>query len=182
MRKILFIPLVCLALTFASCGTTYETNPAKYGKWDTSLDIPSFLPKSIAEYEVNEYSYTLYSYMDVCYEIFVDITVTETQFNELITNAKNNDAYLHEKQAYYNEGYTEIVFQDVYTIYTGEHINPATNVGWADIEKVIYNKKTLNVIYVCFHANDTGVYELSDVAYFNRFSIQQTEYVEMLNL
>ena len=54
------------------------------------------------------------------------------------------------------------------------------NVGWADIEKVIYNPETLNIIYVCFHANDTAVYKLDEVAYFNRFSILEEDYVKSI--
>ena len=118
--------------------------------------------------------------MDTCYEIFVDITViTENQFEELITEVKSHPNYAYEKEAYYCDGYVEIVFQDSYDIYHGEN-DGTENVGWADIEKIFYNSETLNIVYVCFHANDTGVYELDDVKYFNRFSIKEEEYVSNL--
>ena len=83
------------------------------------------------------------------------------------------------KDAYYSNGYTEIVFQDSYEVYHRED-DVESNVGWADIEKVIYNPETLNVIYVCFHANDTGVYNLDEVAYFSRFSILEEDYVKSI--
>ena len=158
-------------------GSKYITDPQKYGKWESYLDIPSFLPSEIDEYEVNSYSYTLLAYMDICYEIFVDISVTEEQFYQLIKNAEDHPDYLYKKDAYYSNGYTEIVFQDSYEIYHGKD-GIESNVGWADIEKVIYNPETLNIIYVCFHANDTGVYNLDGVAYFNRFSILEEDYVK----
>jgi SHS2 domain-containing protein len=55
------------------------------------------------------------------------------------------------------------------------------NVRFATIYKVIYNLETLNVIYVSFETIDSNVYDLNDVAYFNRFLIKQEEYVEHLN-
>ena len=186
MKKYRFV-LVCLiiiiAITLTSCnkfwGAKYVTNPKKYGKWETYLDIPTFLPDSIEDYQVNSYSYTLYALMDICYEIFVDISVTEEQFYQLIKNAEDHPDYLYKKDAYYSTGYTEIVFQDSYEIYHREDdVEP--NVGWADIEKVIYNPETLNIIYVCFHANDTGVYNLDEVAYFSRFSILEEDYVKSI--
>ena len=157
-------------------GDKYVDTAQEYGEWESYLDVPSFLPDSIDDYQVNSYSYRLLAFMDICYEIFVDISVTEEQLDRLIASAKEHPDYRCEKEAYYADGYTELVFEDSYEIYHREaDIEP--NVGWADIEKIIYNAETLNVIYVCFHANDTGVYDLDDVAYFNRFSIQEEEYV-----
>ena len=46
----------------------------------------------------------------------------------------------------------------------------------ADVQKVIYNPATGNVIFEYFDAFDTGVYELKDVAYFQHFEINQEEY------
>lgn len=175
--------LVTLILIFSllGCnmqfGSKYITDPQKYGKWESYLDVPSFLPSEIDEYKVNGYSYTLLAYMDICYEIFIDISVTEEQFHELIKKVEDHPDYLYEKDAYYSDGYKEIVFQDYYRIYHHED-EIESNVGWADIEKVIYNPETLNIIYVCFHANDTGVYNLDEVEYFNRFSIIEEEYAK----
>ena len=116
--------------------------------------------------------------MDICFEIFLDISVSEEQFGQLLADARSHGEYT-EKEAYYCDGYFEIVFQDDYEIYRGKD-DLTENVGWADIEKVVYNSETLTIIYVCFHANDTGVYPLTDVAYFNRFSINQENYVANL--
>ncbi len=164
-------------------GTTYVDDPAEYGEWDSYLDIPSYLPDSIEDYEVNGYSYTLYSYMDVCYEIFLDISVTEEQLDRLIADAKSYGEYT-ESEAYYCDGYFEIVFEDYYRssdyVYSEEGVEEK-NVGWADIEKAVYNPETLNIIFVCFHANDSGVYDLDDLEYFKRFSIDEKEYEAALS-
>ncbi len=181
-KSLFLIALIMVGFFLIGCdvgfGSKHVKNPKEYGKWESYLDIPAFLPNSITNYQVNDYSYTLLAYMDICYEIFLDVSVMEEQFEELISNAKSQKAYLREKEAYYCEGYYEIVFQNYYEVYDGKDFEG--NVGWADIEKIVYNPETLNIIFVCFHANDTGVYELDDVAYFNRFSITQQEYVANL--
>ncbi len=160
-------------------GSKQITDPLKYGDWESYLQIPPWMPASVKEYTVNGYSYSLKAYMDVCYEIFVDLTVTEEQLEELLARARQSEP-AREQDAYYAEGYREMVFQDEYEIlpeslqsghrYQGQ-------VGRADIEKLVYNPQTLNIVFVCFHANDTGVYDLNGVAYFNRFGIDQEEYV-----
>ena len=45
-------------------------------------------------------------------------------------------------------------------------------------KKIIYNPQTNRIVYVALHANDTGVYPLKDVAYFNCFHIDEKEYVK----
>ena len=160
-------------------GSKQITDPLEYGDWESYLQIPPWMPASVEEYTVNGYSYSLEAYMDVCYEILVDLTVTEEQLEELLARARQYGP-VREQDAYYAEGYREMVFQDVYEIYP-ESLQSGHRyrgqVGWADVEKIVYNPQALNVVFVCFHANDTGVYELKNVAYFNRFGIDQEEYV-----
>jgi hypothetical protein len=121
--------------------------------------------------------------MDICYEIFLDISVTEEQLDRLIADAKSYGEYT-ESEAYYCDGYFEIVFEDYYRssdyVYSEEGVEEK-NVGWADIEKTVYNPETLNIIFVCFHANDSGVYDLDDLEYFKRFSIDEKEYEAALS-
>ena len=64
-------------------------------------------------------------------------------------------------------------------VFDGE-VNGDQVVGFADIEKIIYNPETYRIVFVAFHANDTGVYPLKDFAYFNCFNIDENEYVEHL--
>ena len=160
-------------LTFfmASMGTYYETGPDTYQDSVEYIDHPAFFPEAIDEYTVNDYSYTRYEYMDTCVELFVDLTVTETQMTDLINLALSAEGVLAHRDAYYAEGYKEIVFSDYYRIN-----DEVERVGNADVQKVIYNLETGNVIYEYFDAFDSGVYELKDVAYFNRFGIDQQEY------
>ncbi len=172
--------VICLGFTGCDTGfgTKFEKDPREYGRWESYLDIPAFLPDEVDGYQVNGYSYALYAYMDICYEIFVDITATQAQLEQLLAEARSNPNYIGERAAYYCEGYYEITFQDCYELHTRNETQ--RSVGLADIEKVIYHPGTRNIIYVCFHANDTGVYPLDKVAYFQRFSIREEEYVKHL--
>ena len=160
----IWLPIMFLLTPF---GTFYETDPSKY------VQVMDYLSESIDEYTVNEYSKTQYEYLDSCRELFLDLTVTEEQFSALIEEARSG-VYL-ERECYYAEGYYEIVYCDEYETFADDD-----RVGLACIEKVIYNSETNNVIYECFHADDSSVYALEDVAYFRRFQIDEKEYVEYL--
>lgn len=158
---------------FASMGTYYENNPESYAKAVQYIDEFAALPEKLEGLIVNEYAYTRYEYMDTCVELFIDLTVTDDQMATLLEKARQTSGVLTERAAYYAEGYFEIVYADSYTIH--EDIE---RVGNAYIQKIVYNEETGNVIYEHFDAFDTGVYELKDVAYFNRFGIDQAEYVK----
>lgn len=192
-RVLLLITVLCLVISSAGCtysmmvlaflgmGTVQESDPSAYGNWAEHLSIPTFLPESLEGYTVNAYSYILYDYFDTCYEIFLDLTVTKEQFASLVTRAEDYSDIRVTKTAYYDETYTEVIFSDVYERWETERDDGLEQVGWADVDKIIYNEDTCNIIFVAFHANDTGVHDVENVAYFNRFSITPEEYVRHLS-
>lgn len=176
---------LCILVLLTGCselgiGAIQETSPTKYGEWEKYHTAPSFLPQKIDDYTVNAYSYTLYNYLDTCYEIFLDITVSEERLNELIGNARQRSDVLIERETYYSNGYTEIVFADMYEKGCVNEHDGLEQVGIAEIDKVIYNPETFNILYVSFHAEDTSVYDVERITYFNRFSIAPDEYIEHL--
>lgn len=184
MKKVLSI-LMCLvvgAIALAGCdlfGTTYVTDIAEYGQVDSSIEFPQYFPDTVQDLKVNSYSYTVYNYMDICYEIFLDVTVDNDKFIEMLKEIKDSSASFDEQEAYYAEGYKEIVFTDRYSLCTQQNTQAYNDYVWrAKVEKVVYNPDTNNIIFECFNAFDSGVYALNDVAYFNRFGINQTEYVK----
>lgn len=174
--------VMCVLISFSGCssllgmGTFIETSPDKYGEWEEYLDVPDFLPETLDDCTVNAYSYTLYNYLDTCYEIFLDVTVSEEQLDAILDRAKQYSEDYAEHSADYCEGYTEIVFSNVYERGDVDAQDDLEQVGWADIEKIIYNPDTRNVVYVVFHANDTGVYDVENISYFKRFSITPDKY------
>ena len=159
MLAILFSFSGCVFLFLLTCKSERTDDPRDYYSDDCYEKITPWMPASLEPYTVNGFFFGMDLYLDLCYEIFLDLTVTEEQLESILSEARENMP-LSERDAYYAQGYREIVFEDHY-----------------DIEKVIYDPEALNVVFVCFHANDTGVYNLSDVAYFKRFDIRQEEYV-----
>lgn len=167
----------CMALTgflmlIASFEEESVQDPAKYGQFSKYVVLPEWFPESIENYEVQGYSYRLLAYMDICYEVYLDVVMTEAQLEETLqTVLSAGNPY--DRETYYAEGFYELVFEDEYSIYEESE---GENVGWATIEKLVYNPTTGEVIFECFHAHDTGVYPLSEVAFFNRFGINEREY------
>ena len=95
--------------------------------------------------------------------------------DKLLDLAYNTEGFLLERDAYYAEGYKEIVFRDEYEGLDEEN----GNIRWACIQKVIYNPEINNIVYECFYTEDSCVYALKDVVYFNHFSIDESEYKEI---
>ena len=183
-RLSLLIIFSIVILTFTGCFGTYHYNSIE--KYQQIRKDPfynaDFIPYDTDEYTINNFSFINYVYLDTCYEVFLDITVNEQQFDELVLQAKSHGEFV-EQDAWYADGYTEIVFEDDYHLghgYFEDCADVTPTVGWATIEKVIYNRETLNIIYICFHSWDTCVYEVSDVQYFNHFKIDPQEYINHL--
>lgn len=183
-----------------------------YGIWQSDDIEINYFPANVDQYTVNKYSYTVYTYFDTCYEAFLDVTVTAEQLDALLKAARESDHAHVEQEAWYAEGYYEIVFDDEYTRGdTGEGCKVCEilgdengckicnlaggaeackvcdicknasdgleQVGWATIDKVIFNPETCNVIYVSLRARDENVHDVENIAYFNRFSITPEQYV-----
>ena len=119
--------------------------------------------------------YSLLIYEESSRKLLQTLVLTppgKSQFEELLSGVLEQG-----RECYYSEGFYEVIFEDHYDIFTEEEDSQQV-VGYADIEKIIYNPETNRIVYVALHANDTGVYPLKDVAYFNCFHIDETEYVK----
>ena len=173
----LLLSVVLLAGCVSDWGTMHVTDPAQYGKVESYITVPACFPDVIEEYTVNAYSYTLYSYMDVCYEIFLNLTVTQEQLQTLLSDIRQLSGW-REQEAWYAEGYCEIVFHDSYSLCpdSAQKTN-LSNVWNARIEKVVYHPQTGHIVFESLNAFDSVVYPLSEVAFFNCFGITQERYV-----
>lgn len=170
-----FLLALLLPLLFAACdfGDMHTDDPKQYSRKDGEITV-GYFPETLDGYTVNSYSYTTYRYMDTCTEIFLDLTVSEEQLQSLLSQVKNYPRSHTEQKAYYDSNYNEIVFCDTYSV---SEYSDNRNVGNAEITKVIYNEKTHNIIFEYFYAFDSGVYPLNKVAYFQRFHINEQEYI-----
>jgi peptide chain release factor 1 len=71
-------------------------------------------------------------------------------------------------------GYREIVFRDTFAPY-----GPAAEaVSEADIEKIVYDPDSGDMVFVRIYSVDAGVYPVAELAYFNRFDISAETYAE----
>lgn len=110
-KLITVLTIACVLISISGCasflgvGTFIETSPEKYGEWEEYLDVPDFLPEALDDCTVNSYSYRLYNYMDTCYEIFLDVTVSEEQLDGILDRAKQYSPSYAEHSADYCEGY-----------------------------------------------------------------------------
>ena len=168
-------------LSANGCAGHHTTDPGEYGS-NKYISQTGFFPDSIEEYTVNSYSYNSYDGYYTCTEVFLDITAGEEQLEQIINDANNSEKITSKRQAFYDPDYTEIVFRDDYEMsYEGkEGLNSgnekARKVGSADIEKIIYNRKTRNIIFEYFIAQAIGKYPFDEVEYFNRFDITEEDY------
>lgn len=183
----LILTLTLLFATLTSCearrlgfGSQKITDPLEYGDFGV-IDAPAFFPEKTEGFTVNSYAFTLELYFETCYELFLDLTVSREQLDKLLARARVQAGFKYEETSFYNTSYREIVYSDYYVEGVTDDSTGERSVGYALIEKVIFNEATGNIIYVSFVANDWGVYSLSDVEYFNRFKIDEKEYVEHLN-
>jgi len=172
VKKLLALILSVL-LSLAGCEK-YTVDVAEYGQVANYITFPDYFPESVDTYEVNGYSYRLYSYMDICYEIYLDVSVEKEEMDRLIAVAKEKRPAYSEWEADYANGYREIIFQDVFTSYDPE----AEAVGEADIEKIVYDPDTGDMVFVRIYSVDAGVYPVAELAYFNRFDISAETYAE----
>lgn len=151
------------------------TDPAQYGEEVEEAPFPEYFPTSVDDYTVNSYSYTVLA-GDPRHEIFLDITVTQEQFEYLLTWVKELGVSYYETEAYYADGYYEIVFVDRTT---DDGDDPDFIISYAEIKKVIYNPETLNVVFVDFTIYDA--YQLNEIVYFNHFNIDWKTYWWYMN-
>ena len=185
MKKLLALLLVFLCMISTACGpsdffgTKFIEDPAAYGKFDSYVEVPAYFPDTIEGYQVNRYAYTVYSYMDVCSEIFLDLTLTQAQFDSLLVRV-SAAAPLREQPADYAEGYTELVFADEY-YHDPDEFWAKTNVGTATIDKILFDPVALRIIFVSLHAHATGVFELEHLTYFDHFHLTPEDYVARLS-
>ncbi len=176
---LVLLPIV-LPIAFLVSGPSdiYETDPTKYER-PTNAAVAAFFPENLDEYTVNRYAYTYHVDWDVGEETFLDLTVTQEQFDELIESARKV-GYI-EREAYYAEGYYEIIYNDYYEReYEPLEEGEVPAVYEADIIKLVYNPETLNVVCERLYVQGPWVYGVEEICYFNRFNLDEKEYVKHL--
>ncbi|MBQ4602699.1 MAG: hypothetical protein IJB24_07550 [Clostridia bacterium] len=187
MKIVALIAVVlCISLIVSFCcsfGEVYIDDIGKYGRSRYGVELQNYFPSDIKDYTVNAYSYRVYAYLDISYEILLDITVTEEQLDEIIEGVKKKRPGYIEVESYYADGYKELVFSDEYRIDRSDRAkSEVATVEHALIEKVVYNTEELRIVFIDFNPFDSYVYPLEEVEYFNIFGIDEEEYLHWLNV
>ncbi len=185
MKKILLALVICISLVantgcslfilgsaLLSSGKSENiTDPAKYGSFNSSVKIPDYYPESISAYTVSRYYYAMNSAPTLAYEIYLDITMPEADFEALMAKVTGDTRQKTTKDAFHSTDYNEIIFSDEYEFEYEEY-----QVKSANIEKVIYHKTKPRVIFVLFLVEENGEYSLENVEYFKRLRIDPFDY------
>ena len=184
MKKIFLAMILCLSL-FVNTGCSFflisllsgltdvsesTEDPAKYGDFNKDVKLPAYYPKSISNYKINGFSYKIEKNSTLCYEIFLDITLNEKDFETLISGANADARSKTVKSAYHSSEYKEIVFSDKFEY---DHLGYVLD---SNVEKVIYNKSEFRIIFVLLYTEELGYYPADNIEYFKKLNINPQEY------
>ncbi len=176
MKKfIVFCYIISCLFVLSSCGcedweNSSTEDPENYQSIVSSVGMAEFFPDTIDGYTVKSFSYSASSAFDDCREVFLDIIVKQDEFDSLLAQARQYP-YFEETGGYHADGYYEIVFQDSYAWEKYEEVDAILH---ADIQKVIYNTDTRNIVFVDF--STTYPSPLKNTVYFDWLGIGLTEY------
>ena len=178
---LLFFPIFILNIfSFSYTGPSITSNFKNYLKFDKEIknryseQLNTFFPKNINKDEVIKYYYFYEHEWDLNFEIYLEIKVEDSKFNNLIIEYMNNNTY-YMLDAYYNDSYIELIKNDNISF---DNINK-NYTSFAFVEKLIYNEDTNIIIYEYLHVEDP--FDFEEIYYFNRFNINAYEYNSYVN-
>ena len=184
MKKIFLAMILCLSL-FVNTGCSFfvigllsglkdvsesTEDPAKYGDFHNDVKLPAYYPKSISNYKINGFSYKIEKNSTLCYEIFLDLTLSEDDFNLLIANVNADSRSKTVKSAYHSSEYKEIVFSDIFEYDYQEYVLDS------NIEKVIYKDSEFRIIFVLLYTEELAYYPADNIEYFKKLNIDPQKY------
>lgn len=191
MKKIILSLILCLSL-LCNTGCAFiiissllntdvsekVTDPGEYGSFHDDVDIPSYYPKSLSGYTVNDYCYVIEKNSYLCYEIYLDITVPKEAFSSILSAVSADSRNKTVKDAYHSVNYKDVIFSDEFELALGGYIN---TVNSANIEKVIYNEAESRIIFVLINLEKYSYYSTDDIQYFTKLGIDPEKYLSQKN-
>lgn len=184
MKKIILVLILCASLLVnTGCSVLLismltrvskkVTDPQEYGEFHNSVEIPEYYPEAISAYTVNDYCYVIEKNSSLCYEVFIDVSLSKGDFEALITSAMDDSRTKTVKGAQHSPEFKEIVFFDEYE-FTAE--NEFDLLVSAHIEKVIYNEKESRIIYSLLYVEEYSYYKTQNVEFFQKLKISPEKY------
>lgn len=191
MKKIILTLILCLSLLcntgctlilisslLGSNDSETVTDAGKYGSFHDDVEIPSYYPETLSGYTVNDYFYTVDKSTTLCYEIYLDITVTEEAFTTVIAKVNADDRAKTVKSAYHSASYTDVIFSDEIDLALDGYIDKIES---AKVEKVIYNEAESRIIFALLYVEELSYYSSDKVQYFKKLNIDLEKYLSQKN-
>lgn len=184
MKKILLSLVLCLSL-FANTGCVFVlwsaifgtsdiseriTDPEKYGEFHDSVNVPAYFPGDISGYTVNNYCYAIEKGTYLCYEIFLDITLSEEDFTKVLSAVTSDGRTKVIKGAYHSDKYNDVIFSDEFTYDLHSYVEKA------NIEKVIYSEEKSRIIFTLLYVEENSFYHIDNVEFFKKLNITPEAY------
>ncbi|MBQ4510190.1 MAG: DUF3267 domain-containing protein [Clostridia bacterium] len=169
------IPLSFLSVIQTSlCIKSYTTDVNNYGVYDyPEYMADDYFPEKITDSMTPIcYSYYLDGFFDVVYELYLEVQMTETEYEKYKSQYENEL-----KDFFFASEYSEYVISDetsMYTTYSFEE----NYMDSPDIRKILFNDKDDTVIFISIYGLDPFYYENS--YYFKRFNLDPMEYSNYL--
>ena len=127
MKKIILALILCLSLVcntgcafilldllLDSSVSESTTDVKTYGDFHDDVQVPSYYPKNLSGYTVNYYFYAVEKDYNIVYEIFLDVTVSESAFTGIISGVMADSREKTVKSAYHSPEYNDIIFNNEY--------------------------------------------------------------------
>ena len=184
MKKTLLALILCLSL-FANTGCVFFiwdaitgnsniseriTDPQKYGEFHDSVNVPAYLPGDISNYTVNNYCYVIEKSAYLCYEIFLDITLSPEDFTKVLSTVTSNTRDKVVKGAFHSDKYNDVIFSDEFTYDLYAYVEKA------NIEKVIYSQEKSRIIFAILYVEENSLYHINNVEFFKKLNITPEAY------
>ena len=184
MKKIFLALVLCLSL-FVNTGCSFVligmltrvsdkvTDPQKYGDFHRTVEIPDYYPESLSAYTVNDYCYFIEKNSRLCYEVFIDITLSENEFSEMLSSVNADSRKKSVKDAFHSPGYKDVIFYDEYEFSDETSFDAVES---AHIEKVIYSEAESRIIFVLLYIEQYSYYEVEKIEFFKKLKIDPSQY------
>ena len=178
LAMIILLALFALPLTIISAtqGSFYykshTTDINHYGIYDSEYITIDHFPENITDDMTPVYySYYYDNSWDYCYELYLEVKITDNTYEKLKAQYENNL-----KNCFFASDYNEYIISD----YPHNYINEdgSCYMNSPDIRKIIFNDKDKTIIYVSICGLDPFYYENS--YYFKRFNLDPIEYSDYL--
>ncbi len=163
---LMFLPslLCCLLLTPEDCYVSATRDFENY--YEVKADKIDYFPDEIEGGEVIAFSYYYKYYWDSVHEVCLEVKYDDEEFDRIYSQ------YEEKRESYFGDGLEEVSFSGVYE--NLELSEDGTEISYADIRLMIFDKENNTVIY--YFLQSTDFLDLEWCYLIERFDIDVKDY------